>query len=105
MTAQTELLAALIASLRNEPEEWNWGNADHYHIRHSSGVRVWVSSGCAHAWEPAIHFGFWGKMRLRAAFRHWRRVHGTAIAYRAAQQAIIDTLVRLTGVTRLRRAA
>ena len=77
MTYRTDLLRELIASLRDTPADWRWTYPDRrFSIEHiRSGVQIWTAVGDCHVDRPRkITFGFWGRLRLRSAFRHWRRV-------------------------------
>lgn len=76
------LLRELCSSLRADPASWRWTYSDRrYLITHISGVALWVGGGECHVYEPKkITFGFWGWLRLRSAFRSWRRLRGNGAA-------------------------
>lgn len=76
--AKKELLGELIDLLRNDVGAWHMGGSDYDCLCiHRSGLKLWVYCGSANVWDPErIYFSYWGKKRLRAAFRYWRRVHG-----------------------------
>jgi len=107
-TSKKALLAETISSLRNDPGSWNWGAPDRRsHISHHSGVKVWVSDLSAYVWQPfEVKFGFIGHLRLRSAFRHWRRVQGRKQARLMEVQNASLVLGLLRGdAVPLRRAA
>lgn len=100
MTSDKKLLLnELVASLRDDPTTWRWGDVGdgNSYLTHKGGLHLWVYCGEAHLYDPNIHFGFFGKRRLRAAFRHWRRVQGAMLIAQREANNVARALLLLRG--------
>lgn len=96
MTHKQDLLNIIVKSLRTRPETWRWdGNSDPSHIIHDSGVKLWIYSGSARLWQPDVRFGFEGRLRLRLAFRYWRKASGNSAAKQLEDRRVIEALIML----------
>lgn len=78
----------VIWSLRNRPDEWEWGHG-HYCIVHKpSRHEIWVSSGLEYynlynaggcsctRLSTRTKPSWWDRRRFHSAFKAWRRSHG-----------------------------
>lgn len=68
--------AALIQSLRDNPDQWD---SDRYHLKHKpTGITLWVANGWSCLGADAdstvdVHLGLIGRWRLYREYRRWKK--------------------------------
>lgn len=71
MTREMTLADQIIASLREEPDQWDKGE---FYLSHKNGVKIWICNGLWYLEVMGKYyrtFNILQKLRLSAAIRRW----------------------------------